>query len=328
MNEGDRDSEQGGTDEASTHAVDGTVEFGLREDLTSEVTISDGVTRVPLAQHWRRPTTLVVALVLVAAVVGGVVLTNGSSSNADAAVVRAVDHALADKSAAVSMNLSEHVTSGTAETLTFSGTGGIDFSNDTYQVNLAGTADGQNLTINVLYIGGSIYEGMTQISQLVPGKNWLSLNVASLVKSDQPTSASALGENPLTTLQTLAQQGNTVTPLGTSTVDGQSVEGYSVSFSPSTLEKEAHSASLPSWMRAAAQQISFKSASETVFVSGTTLVQVGIAETVSTAAANSATVNETLNFSNYGTPVTITAPPASQTISFTQFLKLAGQPAL
>jgi hypothetical protein len=76
-------------------------------------------------------------------------------------------------------------------------------------------------------------------------------------------------------------------------------------------------------MQSAVSSMAVNSTSEKVFISGDSLVQVSIASSVSTSTAGTVTLNESLDLSDYGTPVTITAPPAGQVIPFTQFLKLA-----
>jgi hypothetical protein len=271
-------------------------------------------------KNGRRLAMVSIAVVLIAAIVGGVFLFGGSSSDADAAVIRAVDHALGGNTASISV--SEQVTvAGTSVDL--SGTGDIDFAHDAFEANLSGVVDGHTLTVEALYLQGSVYEGLPQISQLAPGKSWLSLNLSSLAKEDQSSSASALGSNPLAALQTLAQQGNTVAPLGTSTVDGQTVQGYSVTINPSVVQRELDSTNLPAWMKKDASQVTFGSGTEKVYINGTTLVQMATTVSESTTTAGVVSVNESLDFSNYGTPVTITAPPSKETLPFSQFLQLA-----
>jgi hypothetical protein len=76
-------------------------------------------------------------------------------------------------------------------------------------------------------------------------------------------------------------------------------------------------------MRSAVSSIAVNSTSEKVYLSGDSLVQVSIASSVNSATEGTITVNESVDFSNYGTPVTISAPSASQVIPFSQFVKLA-----
>jgi hypothetical protein len=121
----------------------------------------------------------------------------------------------------------------------------------------------------------------------------------------------------------LAQQGNTVTPLGTSTVDGQSVERYSVTINPSVVQKELDSANLPAWMRKITSEVTYGSGTKKVYINGATLVQMSWATAENTTTAGAVSVNESFDYCNYGTPVTIATPPAGETVPFSQFLKFA-----
>jgi hypothetical protein len=112
-------------------------------------------------------------------------------------------------------------------------------------------------------------------------------------------------------------------PLGTSTVDGQTVQGYSVTINPSVVQGELASANLPAWMKKAASQVTFGSGTEKVYINGSTLVRMTCTVSESTTTAGAIMVSESLDFANYGSPVTITAPPASETLPFSKFLQLA-----
>jgi hypothetical protein len=267
----------------------------------------------------RRRILISVSLVIVLALVGGVLAAViGSPSNADAAVIRAVDHAIGDKTASIDMNENVLVE---GKSISFSGSGVIDFSSAALQVDLNGSVNGQSVDVDAVYLGGVVYEDIAGISQVASGKSWLSLNLSSLTQN--PSSTTGLGNDPIAALSALAQQGATVVDLGPSSVDGQSVEGYSVTFNPATIQSEVQKAKLPAWMRSAVSSIAVNSTSEKVYLSGDSLVQVSIASSVNSATEGTITVNESVDFSNYGTPVTISAPSASQVIPFSQFVKLA-----
>lgn len=293
--------------------------------MTSDAYSSDGeslsdgsVANSP--RRRQRRVLLAVSAIVALAIVGGVLAAViGAPPNADATVISAVDHALGNKTALVSMN--ESVTSA-GKSFSFNGTGAFDFSQNAMQIDLGGSVNGQRVDVDALYLGGIVYENIAGISQLAPGKSWLSLNLSSLTQS-AATSTSGLGDDPIAALSALAQQGATVVDLGPSTVDGQSVEGYSVTLNPSTIQSEIQKAKFPAWMQSAVSSMAVNSTSEKVFISGDSLVQVSIASSVSTSTAGTVTLNESLDLSDYGTPVTITAPPAGQVIPFSQFLKLA-----
>jgi hypothetical protein len=291
-------------------------------ELSSTIGDTDNAESSTDAPERRQRRVLIgVGVIIVLALVGGVLAAViGSPPNADAAVISAVDHAIGDKTALVSMN--ENVNAA-GKSISFTGTGAFNFSQSALQVDLGGSVNGQTVDVDGIYLGGVVYENIAGISQFAPGKSWLSLNLSSLVKSTSSSSTSGLGNDPLAALSELGQQGATVVDLGPSTVDGQSVEGYSVTFSPATIQSEIQKAKLPSWMRTAMSTIAVNSTSEKVFINGDSLVQISIATSVNSSTAGTVTESESLDFSDYGTPVTITAPAANQVIPFSQFLKLA-----
>ena len=64
------------------------------------------------------------------------------------------------------------------------------------------------------------------------------------------------GVNPGEWMPLLAAQGDQATPLGPSTVDQTAVQGYTVSVSPSKVQADLSSPSLPSWLRSTLAQVS------------------------------------------------------------------------
>ena len=113
-------------------------------------------------------------------------------------------------------------------------------------------AANQQITIQAVYLGGSIYENIPGIDQLVPGKSWVSIDLSSLgVSANQSTGSLGTANNPAAMLRLLTQEGNTVVPLGSSTIDGTTVQGYSVTLNSAAIKKQLADAKLPSWMTSA-----------------------------------------------------------------------------
>ena len=103
---------------------------------------------------------------------------------------------------------------------------------------------------------------------------------------------------PRPRLRTLRQEGNAVTGLGPSTVDGTRVEGYSV--------------------RVINPDLDYK-----VYVDRTgQLVQLST-DVHDTLAGQSVRETDTFDFSSYGAPVSVTAPPAGEVVPFESFLNTA-----
>jgi hypothetical protein len=266
--------------------------------------------------------SLVVATVA-AVVLLGVVLgtTLSSGPDADAAIVTAINTAIGQKTAHATLTGSVTL-KGT--TVSLSGNGSFDFSDNAVQLVANLGADGQQESLQVLYVDGTVYEGLPQIGQLAPGKSWVSLDLSSLQQTAGEGGVGQLGGDPLATLHALAQQGNTVQALGPSAIDGQSVQGYSVTLNSSAVQRGIQHANLPGWLRQTVSRVTFGSGSEAVFLDGTgNLVRITAAITESVGSTGAVSVQESYDFSDYGTPVSITAPPASTVLPLDQFIQLA-----
>jgi hypothetical protein len=271
----------------------------------------------------RTPLAAAVSILVVILLVVGAVVVFGGTTSASAKVIDAVNSTLKDGTAHVTMNLSG---SADGTNVTGTGTGSIDFTNDALQLQMNVAAEGQQVPISAVYLGGVVYETVPGLSTLVPGKSWLSIDVSALQKEEaQNPSTEGLGNNPTVMLQMLAQQGNTVVALGPSTVGGVAVNGYSVTVDPSTVAQELKNANLPSWMQQAVAGLKVHDINMKVYVDNAGLLRsLEIQLTESDATAGPVTVDETLNLSDYGAPVNVTAPPASQVESYQQLLQVAG----
>ena len=257
------------------------------------------------------------AALCLAVVIGVLVGTDGSGSNADAAVVRAVNSAIGDKTA--DLSLTSTTTLG-GSSVTATGSGSADLTDDSLEATFVEMAGAQTETIHGIYLGATIYESLPQIAQAVPGKSWVSLDLSSLGSSlGTGNNQSAPGSNPLANLRALALQGNSVDELGPSTVDGKAVQGYGVTFSQSVLQSELRNAAAPAWLKTALSQVKVNGASTKVFVDGAGQLVREVTTASEAVGSVTVTVDETVDFSNYGTPVSIQAPAPDQVIPFSQF---------
>jgi hypothetical protein len=249
------------------------------------------------------------------------VLVPGGGPNAEAAaaVLRAVNGTLADKTAHVALDM--QVRAG-AVSMTGSGSGVIDMNQNAMQVQLSMAARGQSLDVQVIYLAGTVYEGVPGLSQLEPGKSWVALDLSALTQSSpSPTGVFGLGNNPAAMLRMLAQRGSTVTPLGGSTVDGTAVEGYAVTISRSEVQAELANTNLPDWIRQSVSKVDIGDAGIKVYVDGQGLLRrMGMSMQVSYGTGTVA-VSESLTFSDYGSAVSVSAPPSDQVIGFQQFVQ-------
>ena len=275
-------------------------------------------------RHPRTRFAVVTGVVVVILLVVGAVVVFGQAESAGAQVTRAVDTTLDRGSAHISMTLAGR-SDGT--TLTGSGFGSIDFTRNALRLQMTIGADGQPaVPVTAVYLGGIVYESVPGLDTIAPGKQWISMDLSALQQAQsQNPSSDGLGSNPAVMLQMLAQQGNKVVALGPSTVDGVAVNGYSVTVNPSSVAQQLKKAHLPTWMQQAVAGSTQQNVDIKVFVDTAGLLrslQMHLTET--TGSSGPFSYDETLGLSDYGTPVTVTAPPAVQVEGFQQFLQVVG----
>lgn len=269
----------------------------------------------------RRLLALGVAAVLVAgAVVGTVLATSGSSGpSPEHAVVTSAQSSLADKTADVQLSLS--VEGSSLGSLAATGSGAIDFSSGASQLQLTYSGlkslSGDQLT--EISTGGTDYVSVPLVAQLLPGKSWISVD-------DGDASSLTPGvTDPADILGMLEAEGASVDPLGPSTLGGDTVEGYKVSISSSTIDQGVGQSGLPAGLQKAVQGIiGTNGVTLEVYVGTDGLVREIQVPLDLTVGGSPLTAEVTLDFTQYGTPVTIVAPPASEVVSLSQFEQALG----
>jgi hypothetical protein len=274
-------------------------------------------------KHSRRPVAAAMGIVVVILLVVGGVVAFGHTQSASATVINAVNSTVSNGTAHVTLSLTGQAAGTNVDA---AGTGSIDFTNNALALQVKAGVDGQQEPINEIYLGGVIYESVPGISTIAPGKSWISIDLSARQSADaQNPSTEGLGNDPDVMLKMLAQQGNTVVPLGPSTVDGVAVNGYSVTVNTASVAQQLKKANLPAWMQESVAGLKVHDLSLKVFIDNSGLLRSFETQiTESTTTAGSVTVDETLGFSDYGTPVSVTAPPASEVESFQQLLQSAG----
>jgi hypothetical protein len=260
------------------------------------------------------------AVLLVLGVVVAIVGSSGAGSSAAAAeaVSSAAQSALADKTAHI--DVSGTVT-GDGHTVTITGSGDADFANNDMTLQFQMSAEGQQVSMQETLTGNTIYVSTPDLSTIAPGKSWVSLDLSSLsqARNLNPAMSSGDGTNAGAMLQILSQEGATVTPLGTSTIDGTSVSGYAVSFDQAAMQRRL--GNLPDWVQQSASQINFNGLNMKVYVDGSGRLR-RMSMDIS-AKSNGSTVSGTLDLdlSNFGATVNVTAPPSDQVITLEQLLQ-------
>jgi hypothetical protein len=262
-----------------------------------------------------------VVLLLVAAT--GTFLFLTRTPTASAAVTLALASTLNNRTAEV--DVSGSVGLGASQ-VSLTGNGVVDFARNVSQLQLETSVHGNKVSEQEVTVGNTIYLDFGPlVNQIVPGKSWLSLNLAQL---NQGGSASPLGiggglstNSPSAILNVLAQSGNTVTALGPSTINGNAVQGYSVQVNQAALKNELALSHLPSWMQQSVAVSGNLTVSYKVYIGGDgTLYRMSIFLTVPVDGVHLSGVLN-MDFSNFGAATGITPPPASQVTTYQNFLQ-------
>jgi hypothetical protein len=239
-----------------------------------------------------------VALPLSAAACGGsnkaaTTVTTTSSTSAMDAVKSAAEKTV--KAGSMQMTLSASTATGGTKVVA-TGNGAFDTPNHQGELHLKFAAGPVASTIDVVVDGTDLYLKSPLFSVVLPtGKSWIKVNVEKGVKAGGIDLSSLLAQDPskaLGELQTLAS----VTTVGTVQIGGMTATHYRAR----TVKGAAGTAA-----------------------GGTYDVWVGDdgyihrVRTVVAAASGSsaATITATSNLSGFGEPVTVTVPPASQTVT-------------
>jgi hypothetical protein len=263
-------------------------------------------------------TTIAVVVALVAVTLG-LLAGSGTASRPpltpNGIVLLSARTALADRTAKLGISMALHTSTGA--TVSAAGSGAVDFTNDACQLDVtySGAAQVAGMQLHELFVGGSFYLSMPAISTVVPGKSWVSGTTAGT------TSITPGSSDPASVLTLLAQEGDSVRPAGSTAIDGVAVRAYDVEITPNAISRRLRTANLPAGVLQQVKGMFGRSGLHlTVYVGQATnlIRRITIAMNLS---LDGATVNGTVteDLTNYGVPVVINAPPASQVISLQQF---------
>jgi hypothetical protein len=275
-------------------------------------------------RHWEYAA---VAAGAVVAVVVFVALGGGSASKPGIApaafVTRAAQRTLAKSTAEVTL-------SGTAtmngQTITIGGTGQVDLANNASSFKLGATIAGGSITETEVEVGGNLYAQVAVNGHglaLSGGRHWIEVPVT------QSRSRGLITGSPASSLALLSQQGARVTPLGTSKIGGRTCNGYSVtpteqammSTEQRELAKLGFSAGTESAMLNGLQGVSPPTITVWFDQTSQLACQLTIYTQFGTPTSTaSGGLQAIMTFTYYGTPVKITPPAASDTVSLQQFL--------
>ena len=240
--------------------------------------------------------------------------TNGSGGNngggvADLSPAAFIKAALTKASGDKTVHVTGSITAaGTAATMT-----GDEQFGDNLEVSMDLVASGA--TISEVMIGGKLYMKIPELSAELGGKTWAELDLSSLGtlgSTFQSLIDSTKNSDPTQQLQPLLASGD-VHKVGSETVDGVQADHYAGTVDPTT----AFDSGLAAKNLTADQINQLKSLMKTAGVTSET-IDVWVASdglpvrlTVSSNTSQGA-LKFDMHMSNWGKPVSITAPPADQ----------------
>jgi hypothetical protein len=276
----------------------------------------------------RRIRRVAVTTTALAVVAGGIIglgigVSGPGSVNAAAQVIRGARVTLSQHTVDLVLRGSLSVQ---GQTVPLSGNGEADLTNQLIEMNEAITTNSQTIVEKMVSADSNLYfsfeqNGVNQISVVVPGKQWVEEPTNGLT-----TPTGALTSNPLAQIQLLAQRGNAVSTLGSSTIGGRSVRGYLVNISHATMVSAVRRAIGSEGLSPAAKDAVLKSLSEMspptlkVWISADGLIRREEVTLGLTVSGVSATGDAVIDFVNYGASVAIETPASSDVVSFNDFV--------
>ena len=247
--------------------------------------------------------------------------TGAPAASPSVVLLRAVQSTEQQDSADITMRVQANVA---GKQVGVTGSGAVDLTTNAMQLtlNIHGVRSVAGLTsLSVISVDGTTYVSIPLISKILPGKSWV---------SEPSTSSSATGTeitNASDMLRVLSAKGAVVTRTGSTTIGTTPVTAYDVSIPPSALRSRLSSVGMSASDTSAVEHffdnggLSFR-----VYVSSDNRIRrmslsIAVPASSSTPANHEAVV---IDFTNYGTPVSVTAPPASQVASLQQLIGLNG----
>jgi Protein of unknown function (DUF2510) len=281
---------------------------------TPEATLS--ASRGDEKGHHKRRWAVAATAALVVILGAGVIVFFGQRSNAQAQVISAANTAIGHKTARIDLNATVRVA---GETVTLSGTGEVDFGRHFLEYSVPIESDGQEEQMKEVDVGSAHYEEVPGVSQVVPGKSWVSYDVDFLPQSGDQSTRNAALNDPSFAIRLLARDGNRVTSLNPSTVNGVRCQGYSVVINMGALRDQLDT--LPSWMQNEIASGTMSSLHINVYVDGQGILRRESVAMPVTIDDHSAVAVGYFDFTDYGVPVNITAPPPNEVVGLQQFLQ-------
>ncbi len=253
--------------------------------------------------------------------------TTSVAATPSSALLTAVRSSEGQPSADLTMRVN---TSVNGKNVVVQGTGRVDLAANAMQLGMKfqGIPTLSGTTLSVILVDGVAYVSYPGISTVLPGKTWVS----------EPTTTSTSGvqlSNASDLLRVLAAKGAVITRTGSGTIGSTPVTRYSVKLNLADIAGQTSKLGISASDSEAVQQLLQNGVSVDVYIDGANQIrrlslQLAVPAT-STAPAGQESV--VVDFTNYGTPVAISAPPADQIATLQQLQSVSatqsspGEPA-
>jgi len=248
---------------------------------------------------------------------------SGAGDN-NAALQSAVATTVHSKTADIAMSVT--ISLGAGPGLKIEGNGATDLVKHATNLTMSLNVEGQTLAERVVIAGSTGYVNLgPEVGTVVPGKSWVSEDEGSPTTGASSVGSGGIFSDPSTLIAVLDTEGTSVRALGPSTVVGTPVTGYSIHLGPAGIAKTIRSETIPKSARSAVASAHFHSLDYRVFVDGTNHLRQVRAEGSFAAEGIQAKASSTVDFSDFGTSVTITPPSPNQVVPIEQFEKIVQQ---
>jgi hypothetical protein len=272
----------------------------------------------------KRRLTMSVLAVVVVLVISFVVIGGSGPGSNDAAAQVAIGARATLAENSVTLNLSGSF-SVNGQTIPVSGSGFADLSSKVETMSASFSADGTSVQEIVISNGPSAYMQMLEnsqnvISELLPGKQWVQMPVGAATSAGLGIGS----PNILGQLQVLSEHGNAVTSLGSSTINGEPVTGYQVTLTQAAMlaaikRQESHGGAEAQAVKSFLKTSSFGGTVFKLWLGSDHLLAREEVTLSLTADGTTGTGDMTMDFSRYGSPVSVSIPAAGSVASLSVF---------
>jgi hypothetical protein len=236
---------------------------------------------------------LLLALPLGAAACGGGKKSSTTTASSPMDAVTAAAKKTAD-AGSMKLGLTAAATGGTK--VAVAGAGGFDTSKHEGQLHLRFSTSGISSTMDVVLSGSKVYLRSPLFSLLLPtGKTWIELDLSKGATAGGIDLGSLLAQDPSQALDAL-QSASTVTEVGTVQLGGVSTTHYAATVKNTTTGSTTAGGVYDVWV------------GDDGYIHRVRTIVAGSSGSVAGA------VHATSTLSGFGDPVTVTVPPASQTV--------------